>query len=119
MYFNGENYIASSQKKYFTCLALLILKRTVTKDITHLKIDNFVFENFNYLGSILNAGRGLTSFVSEEVHVKTSTSSQTDKYFGFSLAVTFCKGILFYILFSNGSLQPDTFSIRNLMFFVY
>jgi hypothetical protein len=25
MYFNGENGIAFSQKKYFTCLALLIL----------------------------------------------------------------------------------------------
>jgi len=34
------------------------IKRTGTKDITHLKIDNFTFENvenFNYLGSILNA----------------------------------------------------------------
>jgi hypothetical protein len=34
------------------------IKRTGTKDITHLKIDNFSFENFesfNYLGSILNA----------------------------------------------------------------
>jgi hypothetical protein len=34
------------------------IKRTGTKDITHLKIDNFAFENvenFNYLGSILNA----------------------------------------------------------------
>ena len=33
------------------------IKRTGTKDITHLKIDNFAFENvenFNYLGSILN-----------------------------------------------------------------
>jgi hypothetical protein len=32
--------------------------RTGTKDITHLNIDNFVFENvknFNYFGSILNA----------------------------------------------------------------
>jgi hypothetical protein len=34
------------------------IKRTGTKDITHLKIDNFAVENvanFNYLGSILNA----------------------------------------------------------------
>ena len=33
------------------------IKRTGTKEITHLKIDNFAFENvenFNYLGSILN-----------------------------------------------------------------
>jgi hypothetical protein len=34
------------------------MKRTEIKDITHLKIDNFAFENvenFNYLVSILNA----------------------------------------------------------------
>jgi hypothetical protein len=34
------------------------VKRTGTKDVTHLKIDNFAFENvenFNYLGSTLNA----------------------------------------------------------------
>jgi hypothetical protein len=34
------------------------IKRTETKDVTHLNIDNFAFENvenFNYLGSILNA----------------------------------------------------------------
>jgi len=34
------------------------IKRTGIKDITHLKIDNFAFENvenFSYLGSILNA----------------------------------------------------------------
>jgi hypothetical protein len=34
------------------------IKRTGTKDITRLKIDNFAFENvekFNYLGYILNA----------------------------------------------------------------
>jgi hypothetical protein len=34
------------------------IKRLGTKDITHVKIDNFAFENvenFNYLGSILNA----------------------------------------------------------------
>jgi hypothetical protein len=34
------------------------IKRKGIKDITHLKIDNFTFENvenFNYLGSILNA----------------------------------------------------------------
>jgi len=33
-------------------------KITGTKDITHLKIDNFAFENvenFSYLGSFLNA----------------------------------------------------------------
>ena len=32
------------------------IKRTGTKAVTHLKIDNFAFENvenFNYLGSIL------------------------------------------------------------------
>ena len=34
------------------------IKRKGIKDITHLKIDNFILENvknFNYLGSILNA----------------------------------------------------------------
>jgi len=34
------------------------IKRKGIKDITHIKIDNFAFENvenFNYLGSILNA----------------------------------------------------------------
>jgi hypothetical protein len=34
------------------------IKRTRTKDIAHLNIHNFAFENvktFNYLGSILNA----------------------------------------------------------------
>jgi hypothetical protein len=34
------------------------IKRKGIKDTTHLKIDNFTFENvenFNYLGSILNA----------------------------------------------------------------
>jgi hypothetical protein len=34
------------------------IKRTGRKDKTHLKIDNFAFENvenFNYLGTILNA----------------------------------------------------------------
>jgi hypothetical protein len=36
------------------------IKRTGTKHITHLKTDNFTFknvENFNYLGSILNADK--------------------------------------------------------------
>ena len=36
------------------------IKRTGTKDITHLKTDNFAcenVENFNYLGSILNADK--------------------------------------------------------------
>jgi hypothetical protein len=36
------------------------IKRTGRKDITHLKIDNFAFENvenFNYLGTILNADK--------------------------------------------------------------
>jgi len=36
------------------------IKRVGIKDITHLKIDNFAFEsveNFNYLGSILNADK--------------------------------------------------------------
>lgn len=60
----------------------------------------------------------LTSFVYEELHVITSASSQTDKYFGFSLALIYCKGILFYIVLSNGSLKPDTFSTRKL-FSVY
>jgi hypothetical protein len=35
------------------------IKRTERKDITLLKSDNFAFENvenFNYLGTILNAG---------------------------------------------------------------
>jgi hypothetical protein len=34
------------------------IKRKRIKNVTHLKIDNFIFENvktFNYLGSILNA----------------------------------------------------------------
>ena len=38
------------------------IKRIEIKDITHLKIDNFAFdsvENFNYLGSILNADNKL------------------------------------------------------------
>jgi len=40
------------------CCQLHKIKRKGIKEITHLKIDNFTFENlenFNYLGSILNA----------------------------------------------------------------
>jgi len=39
------------------------------KDITHLKIDNFTFENvdnFNYLGSILNANNKMNTKITEK-----------------------------------------------------
>ena len=45
------------------------IKRTGTKDITHLKIDNFSFENFesfNYLGSILNANNKMNIEIAEK-----------------------------------------------------
>jgi len=46
------------------------IKRTGTKDITHLKIDNFAFEyveNFNYLGSILNAVNKMNIEIAERI----------------------------------------------------
>ena len=43
------------------------IKRTGTKDITHLKIDNFAFENFNYLGSILNADNKMNIEIAERI----------------------------------------------------
>jgi hypothetical protein len=48
------------------------IKRTRTKDITHLKSDNFAFENvenFNYLGSILNANNEMNTEIAEIVKV--------------------------------------------------
>jgi hypothetical protein len=44
------------------------IKRTGTKNITHLKIDNFAFENvenFNYLGSLLNADNKINIEIAE------------------------------------------------------
>jgi len=44
------------------------IKRTGIKDITHLKIDNFAFEsmeNFNYMGSILNADNKMNTEIAE------------------------------------------------------
>jgi len=44
------------------------LKRKGTKDITHLKTDNFTLENvenFNYLGSILNADNKMNTEIAE------------------------------------------------------
>ena len=44
------------------------IKRTGTKDMTHLKSDNFAFEhveNFNYLGSILNADNKMNIVITE------------------------------------------------------
>ena len=46
------------------------IKRMGIKDITHLKIDNFVFEsveNFNYLGSILNAANKMNIEIAERI----------------------------------------------------
>jgi len=46
------------------------IKRTGTKDITHLKIDNFAFENvenFNYLGAILNADNKMNIEIAERI----------------------------------------------------
>jgi hypothetical protein len=46
------------------------IKKTRTKDITHLKIDNFAFENienFNYLGSILNADNKMNIEIAERI----------------------------------------------------
>jgi len=46
------------------------IKRTGTKEITHLKIDNFAFENvenFNYLGSILNADDKINIEIAERI----------------------------------------------------
>jgi len=34
---------------------------------THLKIDNFTFENFNYLGSILNADNKMNIEIAERI----------------------------------------------------
>ena len=45
------------------------MKRTEIKDITHLKIDNFAFENVencNYLGSILNADNKMNIEIVEQ-----------------------------------------------------
>ena len=46
------------------------IKRKGIKDITHLKIDNFTFENvenFNCLGSILNADNKMNIEIAEKV----------------------------------------------------
>ena len=46
------------------------IKRTGIKDVMHLKIDNFAFENvenFNYLGSILNANNKMTIEIAERI----------------------------------------------------
>jgi hypothetical protein len=46
------------------------IKRTGTKNITHLKIDNFAFgnvENFNYLGTILNADNKMNIEIAETI----------------------------------------------------
>jgi len=41
------------------------INRTGTKDITHLKTDNSAFENFNCLGSILNADNKMNIEIAE------------------------------------------------------
>jgi hypothetical protein len=46
------------------------IKRTGTKDMTHLKFYNFAFEhfeNFNYLGSILNADNKVNIEIAERI----------------------------------------------------
>ena len=46
------------------------IKRTGIKDITHLKIDNFAsesMENFNYLGSILNADNKMNIEITDRI----------------------------------------------------
>jgi hypothetical protein len=46
------------------------IKRVGIKDITHLKTDNFAFEsveNFNYLGSILNADNKMNIEIAERI----------------------------------------------------
>jgi hypothetical protein len=46
------------------------IKRTGTKNMTHLKFDNFVFEhveNFNYLGFILNADSKMNIGIAERI----------------------------------------------------
>ena len=46
------------------------IKKMGIKDITHLKIDNFAFEsveNFNYLGSILNADNKMNIEIAERI----------------------------------------------------
>jgi hypothetical protein len=46
------------------------IKRNGTKDITHLKTDNFAFENvenFNYLVSILNADNKINIEIAERI----------------------------------------------------
>ena len=46
------------------------IKRTGTKDVTHLKIDNFAFENvenFNYLFSILKVDIKMNIEIAERI----------------------------------------------------
>jgi hypothetical protein len=46
------------------------IKRKGIKDITHIKTDNFAFqnvENFNYLGSILNADNKMKIEIAEKI----------------------------------------------------
>jgi hypothetical protein len=46
------------------------IKRKGTEDMTYLKIDNFAFENvenFNYLGSILNADNKMNTEIAERI----------------------------------------------------
>src|SRR5215469_10807935 len=46
------------------------MKRTLTKDMTHLKVDNLAFEhveNFNYLDSILNADNKMNTEIAERI----------------------------------------------------
>jgi hypothetical protein len=46
------------------------IRRTGIKDITHLKVDNFAFENvenFNYLGFILNTDNKMNKQIAERI----------------------------------------------------
>jgi len=52
------------------------------KDITHLKTDNFAFEsveNFNYLGSILNADNKMNTEIAERIAKGNKCQCKTDK----------------------------------------
>jgi hypothetical protein len=58
------------------------IKRTGTKDMTHLKFYNFAFEhveNFNYLGSIMNADNKMNTEIAERIAKGNKTNCANAK----------------------------------------
>jgi hypothetical protein len=60
----GETYLPSVNEDKTRYMQI---KRTGIKYVTHLKTDNFAFENFNYLRSILNADNKMNIEIYERI----------------------------------------------------